>query len=122
LLLDANGVFSTIVRPQVATQYRLVWGDVRAGLTKIAVAVRVEATVQQGAAMGTTKPVVSAAPVQLQWSADGATGWQTVASSTTDTTGAFSVSAPSPETAGGYRVRVAPGHGLAAGLSKTACC
>jgi stage II sporulation protein D len=122
LLLDANGVFSTIVRPQIATQYRLVWGDVRAGLTKIAVAVRVDATVQQGTATGTTKPVVSAAPVQLQWSADGAAGWQTVASSTTDTTGAFSISAPSPETAGGYRVRVAPGHGLAAGMSKTACC
>jgi stage II sporulation protein D len=122
LLLDATGGFSTIVHPQIATQYRLVWGDVRAGLAKIAVAVRVDATVQQGTATGTTKPVVAAAPVQLQWSADGATGWQTVASSTTDDTGAFSLSAASPETAGGYRVRVAPGHGLAPGLSKTACC
>jgi len=122
LLLDATGAFSTIVHPQIATQYRLVWGDVRAGLAKIAVAVRVDATVQQGTATGTTKPVVAAAPVQLQWSADGATGWQTVASSTTDDTGAFSLSAASPETAGGYRVRVAPGHGLAPGLSKTACC
>jgi stage II sporulation protein D len=116
LLLDATGGFSTIVHPQLATQYRLVWGDVRAGLAKIAVAVRVDATVQQGTATGTTKPVVAAAPVQLQWSADGATGWQTVASSTTDDTGAFSLGAASPETAGGYRVRVAPG------LSKTACC
>jgi stage II sporulation protein D len=122
LLLDANGVFSTIVRPQIATQYRLVWGNVRAGLTKIAVAVRVDATVQQGTATGTTKPAVSTAPVQLQWSADGTTGWQTVASATTDATGVFSVSAPSPAAAGGYRVRVAPGHGLAAGVSKTACC
>jgi stage II sporulation protein D len=122
LLLDGNGAFSTIVHPQTATQYRLVWGDVRAGLAKIAVAVRVDATVQQGTATGATKPAVSGAPVQLQWSADGATGWQTVASTTTDTTGAFSVSAPSPAAAGGYRVRVAPGHGLAAGLSKTACC
>jgi hypothetical protein len=60
--------------------------------------------------------------VQLQWSVDGATGWQTVASSTTDDTGAFSLSAASPETVGGYRVRVAPGHGLAPGLSKPACC
>jgi stage II sporulation protein D len=122
LLLDATGAFSTIVHPQIATQYRLVWGDVRAGLAKIAVAVRVDATVQQGTATGTTKPVVAAAPVQLQWSADGATGWQTVASSTTDDTGAFSLGAASPETVGGYRVRVAPGHGLAPGLSKTACC
>jgi stage II sporulation protein D len=122
LLLDADGAFATIVRPQIATQYRLVWGDVRAGLTKIAVAVRVDATVQQGTATGTTTPVASSAAVELQWSADGATGWQTVASSTTDDTGAFSLSAPAPETAGAYRVRVAPGHGLAPGLSKTACC
>ena len=122
LLLDANGAFSTIVRPQVATQYRLGWGDVRAGLAKIAVAVRVDATVQQGIATGTTKPVVAYAPAELQWSADGATGWQTVATSTTDDTGAFTLSAPSPETAGAYRVRVVPGHGLAPGLSKTACC
>jgi SpoIID/LytB domain protein len=122
LLLDATGAFSTIVRPSIATQYRLAWGDVRAGLAKIAVAVRVDATVQQGTATGTTKPAVAAAPVQLQWSADAATGWQTVASSTTDDTGAFSLSAATPENVGGYRVRVAPGHGLAPGLSKTACC
>jgi stage II sporulation protein D len=122
LLLDGNGAFSTIIRPQIATQYRLVWGDVRAGLAKIAVAVRVDATVQQGAATGTTKPVVTFAPVQLQWSADGATGWETVASSTTDDAGGFNLNAPSPATTGSYRVRVAPGHGMAAGLSKTACC
>jgi stage II sporulation protein D len=123
LLLDADGAFTTIVRPQVATQYRLVWGDVRAGLAKIAVAVRVDATVQQGTATGTTKPVVSNAPAQLQWSADGLTGWQSVATSTTDETGGFDLSAPAPETSGGgYRVRVAPGHGLAPGLSKTVCC
>ena len=122
LLLDADGAFSTIVRPQVATQYRLVWGDVRAGLAKIAVALRVDATVQQGAATGTTRPAVAAAPVELQWSADGLTAWTTVATSTTDDAGGFNLSAPSPEATGSYRVRVAPGHGLAAGLSKTACC
>jgi stage II sporulation protein D len=122
LLLDANGAFSTIVHPQIGTQYRLVWGDVRAGLAKIAVAVRVDATVLQGVASGTTKPAVAAAAVQLQWSADGLTGWQTVGSSVTDGAGSFTLSAPSPESAGAYRVRVAPGHGLAAGLSKTSCC
>jgi stage II sporulation protein D len=122
LLLDANGAFSTIVQPQIATQYRLAWGNVRAGLTKVAVAVRVDATIQQGVATGAVKPAVAAAPVQLQWSADGAAGWQTVATSTTDSAGAFTLAAPSPETTGGYRVRVAPGHGLAPGFSKTACC
>jgi hypothetical protein len=58
----------------------------------------------------------------LQWSADGLTAWQTVATSTTDVSGVFSLSAPTPETTGAYRVRVAPGHGLAPGLSKPACC
>jgi stage II sporulation protein D len=122
LLLDADGAFATIVHPQLGTQYRLAWGDVRAGLAKVAVAVRVDAAIQQGSATGTTKPAVAAAPVELQWSADGAAGWLTVASSVTDDAGAFALSAPSPETAGGYRVRVAPGHGLAPGVSKTACC
>jgi hypothetical protein len=122
LLLDATGAFSTIVRPQVATQYRLAWGDVRAGLAKVAVAVRVDAAVQQGTATGTMKPVVPDAPVQLQWSADSTTGWQVVATSATDVSRAFSIAAPAPETTGAYRVRIAPGHGLAPGLSKPACC
>ena len=122
LLLDADGAFSTIVRPQIGTQYRLVWGSIRAGLAKIAVAVRVDATIQQGAATGTTRPAAANAPVQLQWSADGLTGWQSVATSSTDAAGAFDLGAPAPETTGGYRVRVAPGHGLAPGLSKTVCC
>jgi hypothetical protein len=122
LLLDGNGTFSTIVRPQIGTQYRLVWAGVRAGLAKIAVAVRVDATVRQGTATGTTTPVASSAAAQLQWSADGLTAWETVATSTTDGAGAFTLSAPTPETVGSYRVRVAPGHGLAPGLSKPACC
>jgi stage II sporulation protein D len=122
LLLDADGAFATIVRPQVGTQYRLAWGDVRAGLAKIAVAVRVDATVQQGTATGTTKPAVADAATQLQWSPDGVAGWSTVATSTTDAAGAFTLSAPAPEATGAYRVRVAPGRGLAAGVSKPACC
>jgi SpoIID/LytB domain protein len=121
LILDAGGAFSTIVHPQIGTEYRLAWGSVRAGLVKVAVAVRVDATILQGAASGTTKPLVANAAVQLQWSADGTSAWQTVATSTTDVAGAFHVSAPSPA-AGAYRVRVAPGHGLAAGLSKSVCC
>ncbi|MDX6474599.1 MAG: stage sporulation protein [Gaiellaceae bacterium] len=121
LLPDATGAFSTIVRPQTGTQYRLVWNNVRAGLAKIAVAVRVDATIQQGNATGFVRPAVANAPVELQWSTDGTTAWQTVATSTTDTSGAFAVSTPSPD-AGSYRVRVAPGHGLSAGLSKSPCC
>jgi hypothetical protein len=58
--------------------------------------------------------------VQLQWSADGTTGWQTLAAATTDANGAFSLSAS--QQSGTYRVRVAPGRGLAPGLSKPVCC
>jgi SpoIID/LytB domain protein len=121
LLLGSDGSFSTIVRPQLATQYRLAWGNVRAGLASIAVAVRVDATMVKGAATGSTKPVVANAPAQLQWSTTGTGGWQTVATSTTDAAGAFSLAASAPA-AGSYRVRVAPGHGLAPGVSKTGQC
>ena len=121
LLLDGDGRFATIVRPQIGTQYRLAWGSVRAGLATIAVAVRVDAMITRGDASGTTTPPVSNAVVQLQWSADGKTGWQTVETASTDASGAFALSAPSPAP-GSYRVRVAPGRGLAPGFSKTSCC
>lgn len=116
----ADGAFATIVKPQSATQYRLAWGDARVGLVRVAVAPRVDATIAQGAATGKIAPAVAGAAVQLQWSKDGVAGWQTVATGTTDASGAFSVSA-SPH-AGAFRVRVAPGRGLAPGLSKTVCC
>jgi stage II sporulation protein D len=121
LLLGTNGSFSTIVRPQLATQYRLAWGNVRAGLASIAVAVRVDATMERGAATGSTKPAVANAPAQLQWSSTGTGGWQTVATAATDAAGTFSLAASAPA-AGSYRVRVAPGHGLAPGMSKTGQC
>jgi SpoIID/LytB domain protein len=120
LVLDPDGSFTTIVKPQAATQYRLAWGNARVGLVKIAVAPRVDATIAQGVATGKIAPALPNAAVQLQWSADGTTGWQTVATATTDASGAFSASA-APQ-AGSYRVRVAPGRGLAPGLSKPVCC
>jgi stage II sporulation protein D len=121
LLVGADGSFSTIVHPQIATQYRLAWGNVRGGLASIAVAVRVDATIAKGVATGTTNPEVANAAVQLQRSSNGAGGWQTAAIATTDAAGAFSLVAPAPAP-GVYRVRVAPGHGLAPGLSKTSPC
>jgi stage II sporulation protein D len=120
LVPDVDGAFATIVKPQAATQYRLAWGNARVGLVKIAVAPRVDATIVQGTATGKIAPAVANAAVQLQWSADGTTGWQTLAAATTDSSGAFSLSA-TPQS-GTYRVRVAPGHGLAPGLSKPVCC
>jgi stage II sporulation protein D len=120
LVPDGDGAFAAVVKPQSAMQYRLAWGNARIGLVKIAVAPRVDATIVQGAATGKIAPALPNAAVQLQWSKDGATAWQSVATGSTDASGAFSVSAtPQPGT---YRVRVAPGRGLAPGLSKPVCC
>ena len=113
VLLGADGAFSTIVKPQAATQYRLAWQSVRAGLAKVAVAARVDARLAGGAVQGTVKPVVADAPVQLQQQSG--TTWTTVDTAATDAAGAWTFTAPS--TPGTYRVRVAPAHGLAPGLS-----
>ncbi|MFL5953938.1 MAG: SpoIID/LytB domain-containing protein [Gaiellaceae bacterium] len=120
VVVEGDGTFATAVHPQVGTQYRLASGTVRVGLVKVAVAPRVDATIRQGTATGKIAPAIAGAAVQLQWSQDGTTGWQTAATGVTDAAGAFSVSA-APQ-AGTYRVRVAPGHGLAPGLSKPVCC
>jgi hypothetical protein len=113
VLLDADGAFSTIVKPQVATQYRLAWHGVRAGLAKIAVAARVDAVPGATGVQGTEKPVVLGAAVQLQQQDSAA--WTTLAVTTADVAGAWSFSQQLQ--AGTYRVRCAPGRGLAPGVS-----
>jgi SpoIID/LytB domain protein len=113
LLLDGEGAFATILKPQIATQYRLVSGTVRAGLAKIAVAARVDAQVTAAGARGTMRPALAGAAVQLQQQS-GAT-WTTLATGVTDAAGAWSFA--QTLTTGTYRVRCAPGHGLAPGLS-----
>ena len=50
-----------VLKPQVATQYRLVSGTVRAGLAKIAVAPRVDAQVTAAGARGTIRPALAGA-------------------------------------------------------------
>ncbi len=113
LVVGPDGTYSTVVKPQATTQYRLAWGDVRAGLAKVAVAPRLAATALPDGVQGTMRPVVAGAAVELQQQ-DGA-GWTTLASTVADSTGAWSFTQTlSPGT---YRVRCAPGHGLAVGLS-----
>ena len=115
LILDGDGSFATIVKPVAATQYRLSWRTVRAGLASVAVAARVEAQVAPTGVQGTERPAAAAAPVQLQRQAG--TSWTTVSSTTADAAGAFAFDgALQPGT---YRVRCAPGRGLAPGLSAT---
>jgi stage II sporulation protein D len=111
--LGPDGSFSTIVHPQVSTQYRLAWGDVRAGLAKIAVAPRITATLGPSSIAGSIRPVVFGAAVELQQQSG--TAWTTISSTVTDAAGAWSF-AGAPAT-GTYRVRCAPGQGLAAGVS-----
>ena len=109
-----DGTFALVVKPQVATQYRLAWGDARACLAKIAVAARVSAVVTTQGVQGTLRPAASGAPVQLQQKQDDGT-WKTLGSAIADSSSAWSFTAQLA--AGTYRVRAAPGHGLAAGLS-----
>jgi hypothetical protein len=113
LLLDGEGAFATVLKPQVATQYRLVSGTVRAGLAKIAVAPRVDAQITAAGARGTMRPALAGATVQLQQQAG--TAWSTLATGVTDAAGAFSFA--QALATGTYRVRCVPGHGLAPGLS-----
>ena len=114
LLPDESGSFALVVKPQVTTWYRLVWGSVHAAQAKISVAVRVVATAAPGSVQGTMRPASAAAPVQLQeQQADGS--WATLSSTTTDATGGWTFAgALQPGT---YRVRCAPGHGIVAGSS-----
>ncbi|MDP9286075.1 MAG: SpoIID/LytB domain-containing protein [Actinomycetota bacterium] len=113
LVLDANGAFSAVEQPQLTTQYRLAWGDVRAGLARISVAPRVDAQATPAGAQGTIKPVAAGAAVQLQQQAGA--GWTTVTATVTDAAGAWSFTGPLQP--GTYRIRCAPGHGLAPGVS-----
>jgi len=114
LMLDESGAFATVLRPTVTTSYRLAWGEVRAGLAKVTVAARVTATLGSSGLQGSERPAVAGAAVQLQeQQADGT--WQTVSSSVTTVTGAWSFGGTLA--AGTYRVRCAPGHGVAAGTS-----
>jgi hypothetical protein len=111
----ADGSFTVTIRPVATTQYRLASGNIRAALLKVPVAPAVSASVAAGVVQGSTRPPFLGAAVQLQRQ-DGV-GWTTVATGTTDVSGAFTVSAAlSP---GAYRVRCAPGHGLSPGVSRS---
>jgi stage II sporulation protein D len=114
LVTDGAGAFSTLVKPQVTTWYRLVWGNARVGLAKISVAARVAATVTPAGVQGTVRPAAASAPVQLQEKqADGT--WTTLSAAVTDASSAWTFAGPLGS--GTYRVRAAPGHGIVAGLS-----
>jgi stage II sporulation protein D len=111
--LGADGTFALVVKPPVSTWYRLAWGTARAGLAKITVTARVSAVVTPTGLQGTLRPLAAGAPVQLQQKGD--SGWTTLSASATDASSAWSFGGALG--AGTYRVRAAPGHGVAAGIS-----
>ena len=110
---DPSGVFSVIVSPREPTSYRLAAGTSRASPVQVAVAPLVRAAIRGGAFTGTVSPAVAGASVQLQ-RLDG-TAWKSVAPVAVDPAGGFAIRAE--PAAGTYRVRYAPGAGLAPGFS-----
>ncbi len=116
----ADGSFSTIVRPLLTTDYRIVAGAVHAALARVPVAPLVRATIAQGSATGTIRPAIENVPVQLQVQ-DATDGpWRTIATARTDASAAFALAGDGSP--GALRVRAAPGNGLVPGFSASACC
>ena len=111
--LDSTGAFSVSESPAISTQYRLAWGNVRVGLAKIAVTPVVTAALSGGAVAGSVLPALAGAAVELQLQSG--TTWTTVSSTVTGTGGTWSFAGTLQP--GTYRVRCAPGGGLAPGLS-----
>jgi len=112
-----DGTVQVTVRAAAPVQYRLTSSGVGTDPTKLLVApkVRLRLPTAPTALSGTARPVVLAgAPVQIQ-RANSTGGWTTVARTTVDTRGAFSVGFT--VTPGTYRARVAAGKGWAVALS-----
>ena len=109
-----DGSFATIVKPRVSTWYRLAWGTARVGLAKVIVHARVTATPAPAGVTGVVRPVAPGVQVQLQHRvADGT--WSAVSSTVADSASRWSFGGALA--AGTYRVRAAPGGGIAAGVS-----
>ena len=110
---DSAGAFSVNVTPQATTQFRLTAGTIHAALIKVSVVPLVRATIGAGSVQGTAHPAQAGSPVELQLQSG--TQWTTVATGTTDATGAFTISAQLNP--GSYRVRCTPGSNLSPGVS-----
>jgi stage II sporulation protein D len=107
--------FTTAVRPEVTTDYRLVAGTARSGVVRLGVAPHVRlVTAAAGTELrGVVRPLLPGARVEIQRL--GGVSWNTVARTTVNEEGKFQV-AVLLET-GSYRARVSPGRGLVPGTS-----
>jgi stage II sporulation protein D len=110
-----DGSLAVAVKPIVSTVYRLTAGKVAAGAARVPVAplVRLIPPRTQTELRGRVRPAIDGVPVSVQ--RQEGTKWLTVARTTLDSTGLFD--AQLELTAGTYRARVVPGHGLVPGVS-----
>ena len=107
--------FTTSVRPEVTTYYRLTAGEARSRVIRVIVApfVRLSLAPAGTSAWGVVRPLVPGAKVQIQRLAGAR--WTTVARTSVSAKGKFDVKAALDP--GSYRARVAPGRGLVPGTS-----
>jgi stage II sporulation protein D len=110
---DSAGAFTVQVSPVGRTWYRLASGRVRGALIRVETGGVVTATVGRDAVTGAVSTKAAGAPIFLD-RRDGS-GWITVSTAIAGTDGTFAFR-PLP-TAGAYRVRCTPGHGLPAGAT-----
>jgi stage II sporulation protein D len=104
-------------KPKLPTDYRLVSGSVRSRIAHVAVAplVRFRGLGDGATLRGYARPLFPGASVALQRSSGGR--WKTIARATIDQSGNFEAHVDLAP--GDYRVRLAPGHGFAPGVSAT---
>jgi stage II sporulation protein D len=113
---DAEGTFTSSVKPRTTTSYRLAVGTLRTAQVRVAVAplVRFDLSPSQTSFTGLVRPAMRDALVEIQRLKG--TNWSTVAKTRTDANSDFT--ATLQLSAGSYRARVTPGHGFVPGTTK----
>jgi stage II sporulation protein D len=109
----ADGTFAALTAPVQATDYRLRSGTVIGQAVRVIVAASVAAAaLADGTGMsGRIRPYVAGVPVDVQQAVG--SSWSSAIRVSPDSAGRFTAAVPP----GRYRVRYAPGAGLAAGIS-----
>jgi hypothetical protein len=110
-----DGTVSALVKPALATRYRI---EVKGGasptlLVRVSPRVRLAVAAEPGALTGSVKPKVTGAPVFIERLKG--TTWTQIARSTVDATGGFR--ARVQVVPASYRARVAATEGLVEGMS-----
>lgn len=102
-----GGDFAVPITPELPTEYRLAWGNLRVGLAKVAMSAAVRLTGAASGVAGTVTPVANGASVELL-QRNGSI-WTVIASTTLGDTSSFAF--PLQLEPGSYRARYTPGDG-----------